>query len=208
MRDWAHQTRDPEDSWFFYSHSYAEDLHERLSQHVDLFVHAPDVPRSCARFCAVGGGTRRSSREVGCLLRLDPHDSLARILRSPTTVAAVSRSRSRSRSRCIFAHRHLVLLVVSTGDPLIRAKRARAYVVAPLVALTLVSLAFASRSLALRSAVFLALGGWNIWHVVKQRYGLFRIYAARAGGGLEFGDGTRRSRAFLGAGTLHGRAWS
>jgi hypothetical protein len=41
------------------------------------------------------------------------------------------------------------------------------------------------------------LGVWNVWHVVQQRYGILRIYAGRAGGGLEAREHARRDMALL-----------
>jgi hypothetical protein len=49
----------------------------------------------------------------------------------------------------------------------------------------------------LKTAVLAVLGVWNVWHVVQQRYGLLRVYAGRARGGLEARESARADRALL-----------
>jgi uncharacterized membrane protein YhaH (DUF805 family) len=48
-----------------------------------------------------------------------------------------------------------------------------------------------------QNVVLAALGLWNVWHVIQQRYGILRIYGARARGGLETPEAANRDRAFL-----------
>lgn len=95
-----------------------------------------------------------------------------------------------------FAHRQLVLILVY-GDRETVAERPRAYVIAPLLALFVVFTAFWFEIRALKTAVLAALGVWNVWHVVQQRYGLMRVYAGRSRGGLESRESARADRALL-----------
>jgi hypothetical protein len=95
-----------------------------------------------------------------------------------------------------FAHRQYVFILVY-GDREAVAERPRAYVIAPLVALVVVCGAFWSGNVALRTGVLGVLGVWNAWHVIQQRYGLMRVYAGRARGGLESREAGRADRALL-----------
>jgi hypothetical protein len=86
-----------------------------------------------------------------------------------------------------FVHRHFVYFLFF-GDEAQRKRHPRALWLAPLVALVVVASARTGKELGARSAwdlVLFALGAWNVWHVLLQRHGLARAYAARAGGGLE-----------------------
>jgi hypothetical protein len=100
-----------------------------------------------------------------------------------------------------FLHRHYVILLVY-GDRDSFDERPRAYVVAPLVALAVVASLVLSGLPAGKEMLFGALGTWNVWHVVQQRYGLLRAYAARARGGLETREAARRDFRLLWAAVL------
>ncbi|HMJ13491.1 MAG TPA: hypothetical protein VK524_18860 [Polyangiaceae bacterium] len=95
-----------------------------------------------------------------------------------------------------FAHRQYVFILVY-GDRETAAERPRGYVIAPLVALFVVCGAFWSENRALQLAVLGVLGIWNAWHVIQQRYGLMRVYAGRARGGLESRAAARADRALV-----------
>jgi hypothetical protein len=95
-----------------------------------------------------------------------------------------------------FVHRQYVLVLVY-GDPESMAERPRAYLLAPLIALVIVGGAVWSEVPSARSAVLAVLGSWNVWHVIQQRYGLMRVYAARARGGLESRDAARADKSLL-----------
>jgi hypothetical protein len=97
-----------------------------------------------------------------------------------------------------FLHRQYVFLLIY-GDRRNFALRPRAFVAVPCFLLVLVGGAVALRStvpLAFQ-AVLVAGGIWNIWHTLMQRYGLLRIYGARAGGGLASGGQARLDLALL-----------
>ena len=93
-----------------------------------------------------------------------------------------------------YVHRHYTFLLVY-GDRETYRQRLRAYTLVP--ALLFVALAVILRvqgdarlelfglSLAPWMLVLVVTGGWNIWHTIMQRHGLTRIYAGKAGGGLE-----------------------
>lgn len=95
-----------------------------------------------------------------------------------------------------FAHRQYVFILVY-GDREARAERPRAYVIAPLVALLVVCSAYWSGNMLLRTIVVGALGVWNAWHVIQQRYGLLRVYAGRARGGLESRESAHADRTLV-----------
>lgn len=101
-----------------------------------------------------------------------------------------------------FVHRHYTFVLVY-GDRRAFAEHGRAYVVAPLVI-------FAALWLARTDATLTEIGGvrigawqlalvtsgtWNVWHTLQQRYGILRVYAGKAGGGLESRAHARRDRA-------------
>jgi hypothetical protein len=95
-----------------------------------------------------------------------------------------------------FVHRQYVLVLVY-GDPESLGERPRTYAIAPVLALLVVGGALWSRVPAAQSAVLAALGIWNVWHVIQQRYGLLRVYSARARGGLESREAARADKSFL-----------
>ena len=45
--------------------------------------------------------------------------------------------------------------------------------------------------------VLVANGAWNVWHTIMQRYGIGRVYAGKAGGGLQSPEHGRRDRRLL-----------
>lgn len=100
-----------------------------------------------------------------------------------------------------YVHRHYTFVLVY-GDPQTFSANARAYLVAPLVLFGALWLARSDVTLVtlgrLRvSAWQIALvtsGTWNVWHTVQQRYGIFRVYAGKAGGGLESRAHARRDQ--------------
>lgn len=104
-----------------------------------------------------------------------------------------------------FVHRHYTFVLVY-GDAPTFGERARAYVLAPLVLFGLLWLAItydptvvqigATRVGAWQLALVTS-GAWNVWHTVQQRYGIFRIYAARAGRGLEARSHAVRDRLLV-----------
>ena len=100
-----------------------------------------------------------------------------------------------------FVHRQYVLVLVY-GDPEALAERPRAYAIAPVVALLLVGGAVLSRRPPAQTAVFILLATWNVWHVIQQRYGLMRVYAGRARGGLESKEAARADKHLLWASVL------
>ena len=100
-----------------------------------------------------------------------------------------------------FLHRHYVLLLVY-GDRAVYNERPRAYVTAPLVAFAAVATLVLSGLPAGKEVLLGALGTWNVWHVIQQRYGLLRAYAARARGGLETREASRRDFRLLWAAVL------
>ena len=80
-----------------------------------------------------------------------------------------------------FLHRHYVFLLVY-GDRASFGERPRAYVAAPVLAFVIVATGVLSGLPKGKEVLLVALGSWNVWHTVQQRYGLLRAYAARAGG--------------------------
>jgi hypothetical protein len=102
-----------------------------------------------------------------------------------------------------FVHRHYTFVLVY-GDPEAYAARARAYLLAPIVAFTVLALAISRWDVPLFDhgpsawEVVLAISGtWNVWHTIQQRYGILRIYAGKAGGGLESRAQARRDQRML-----------
>src|SRR5262249_37337326 len=95
-----------------------------------------------------------------------------------------------------FIHRHYVFLLVY-GDGEAFAARRAAYLLAPPAAGLTVGLVLWSRRTTLIDPLFVGVTAWNIWHVVMQRYGILRIYAKKAGGGLESAAEAKLDRAFL-----------
>jgi hypothetical protein len=95
-----------------------------------------------------------------------------------------------------YVHRHYTFVLVY-GDRDTFRRRARDFVLAPVLVFAVVA---ACRGVygALRGdptwgwlgvgtwqAVLVAVGVWNVWHTLMQRYGILRIYAGKAGRGLQ-----------------------
>ncbi len=105
-----------------------------------------------------------------------------------------------------YVHRHYTFVLVY-GDPRAFSERARAYVVAPVVVLGIVLGArlWGNDPLARAGGVrvsawdllLVTSGVWNVWHTVQQRYGILRIYAGKAGGGLEARTEATRDRVLV-----------
>lgn len=99
-----------------------------------------------------------------------------------------------------YVHRHYTFLLIY-GDRATFQTRARAYVWVPLGVLAVVATArFVDvRVLGVQPwvAVLFVAGVWNVWHTLQQRYGIGRIYAARAGGTLGTPEHGRRDRLLL-----------
>lgn len=93
-----------------------------------------------------------------------------------------------------YVHRHYTFLLVY-GDREIYRQRLRAYTLIP-------AALFVGFALLLRfqgdarfelfgqqmrpwMLVLIVTGTWNVWHTIMQRHGISRIYAGKAGGGLE-----------------------
>jgi hypothetical protein len=93
-----------------------------------------------------------------------------------------------------FVHRQYVFVYVY-GDNETLAQR-RAFVFAPLLVFVplLGAMLYAPEYV---TWIFLGDRVWSIWHSVMQKYGIWRIYAGKAGGGLETREHARRDRAFL-----------
>lgn len=93
-----------------------------------------------------------------------------------------------------YVHRHYTFLLVY-GDAETFRQRARAYTLLPaalFVVLALIlswqgdlSVELAGQRLAPWMGVLLVTGAWNMWHTIMQRHGISRIYAGKAGGGLQ-----------------------
>jgi hypothetical protein len=89
-----------------------------------------------------------------------------------------------------YIHRHYTFILVY-GDRETFQRRARDFLVAPVLTLALVAFVFSLRRVRLGIGVspWLVLltitGLWNVWHTIMQRHGILRAYAGRARGGLE-----------------------
>lgn len=97
-----------------------------------------------------------------------------------------------------FLHRQYVFLLVY-GDRRTFALRPRAFVVVPcvLAAIGLMVLVGRARWPFLLPILLASVGAWNVWHTLMQRYGLLRVYAARAGGKATSPARARLDRAVL-----------
>lgn len=105
-----------------------------------------------------------------------------------------------------YVHRHYTFLLVY-GDGEAFARRPRGYVLAPLLTFGVVGGLRALHGATASSypdpwiLVVATVGAWNVWHTLMQRYGILRVYAGRAGGGLESAAQGRRDLALLWAST-------
>ncbi len=105
-----------------------------------------------------------------------------------------------------YVHRHYTFLLVY-GDKKAFGERARSYVLAPVFIVACVALARSADGVVLLKAgptsvtpwilLMLTSGLWNVWHTVQQRYGICRVYAAKAKGGLELRAHANRDRMLL-----------
>ena len=105
-----------------------------------------------------------------------------------------------------YVHRHYTFLLIYGDAPTFR-QRVRAYTLTP--ALLFVGLALVVRlqgelrvelfglRLSPWMLILITTGTWNIWHTIMQRHGIARIYAAKAGAGLETRAHARRDRNLL-----------
>lgn len=95
-----------------------------------------------------------------------------------------------------YVHRHYTFLLVYGDGPTYRS-RELAFSLAPALVFVLLAVAIrASASVRIPwpgseegvapwMLVLLVTGLWNVWHTVMQRHGITRIYAGKAGGGLQ-----------------------
>jgi hypothetical protein len=94
-----------------------------------------------------------------------------------------------------YVHRHYTFLLVY-GDRETFAARARSYLVLPALAFVVLALIVrvpdavrvevpGAGSVSPWLVVGTLAGMWNVWHTVMQRHGIARIYAGKAGGGLQ-----------------------
>lgn len=100
-----------------------------------------------------------------------------------------------------YVHRHYTFILVY-GDRETFERRRKAYLWAP--AILFVGLALILRGQGEASAeiagvtfspwlvVLTITGVWNVWHTIMQRHGIFRIYAGKAGKGLQAREHGRR----------------
>lgn len=105
-----------------------------------------------------------------------------------------------------YVHRHYTFILVY-GDRETFDRRARAFIVAPIAVIALVSLGRALDGTPLGRigptpidtwlAILTVTGLWNVWHTIQQRYGILRVYAGRAGAGLQRPEHARRDRGLL-----------
>lgn len=106
-----------------------------------------------------------------------------------------------------YVHRHYTFVLVY-GDRDTFRLRTRDFVLAPLLVFAIVGacrgLYGASRGdswawfgTAAWWTVLITVGVWNVWHTLMQRYGILRIYAGKAGHGLQARDHGRRDLAVL-----------
>ncbi len=98
----------------------------------------------------------------------------------------------------IFAHRHYVFLMVF-GDARAFSARPRAFVGSAVAIVGATALAWAARDAAPSVWTGVVVLGvvWNIWHSIMQRYGIARIYAGKAGAGLEAGAHAAREKRLV-----------
>lgn len=105
-----------------------------------------------------------------------------------------------------YIHRHYTFLLVY-GDGQTFRERVRAFTLVPaalFIALALIlrlqgELRWELFGLKVRPwmLVLFVTGAWNMWHTLMQRYGITRIYAGKAGGGLQTRAHARRDRRLM-----------
>lgn len=107
-----------------------------------------------------------------------------------------------------YVHRHYTFVLVY-GDRDTFRLRARDFVLAPLLVFAVIAVCRGLHG-ALRGdpewswlgsgswqALMITVGVWNVWHTLMQRYGILRIYAGKAGHGLQERAHGRRDLAVL-----------
>ena len=94
-----------------------------------------------------------------------------------------------------YVHRHYTFFLVY-GDRDTFRRRARDFVAAPLLVFMIVGACRGVGGDAWK-LVLVAVGVWNVWHTLMQRYGILRIYAAKSGRGLQDRSHGRRDLALL-----------
>ncbi len=94
-----------------------------------------------------------------------------------------------------YVHRHYTFLLVY-GDGETFRRRARDFVLAPALVFVGVGLCRGTGGMAWK-LLLVAVGAWNVWHTLMQRFGILRIYAGKAGGGLQEPAHGRRDLALL-----------
>ncbi len=94
-----------------------------------------------------------------------------------------------------YVHRHYTFLLVY-GDREAFRQRARDFVLAPLLVVAAVGLCRGAGGMTWK-VLLVVVGLWNVWHTVMQRFGILRIYAGKAGHGLEERVHGRRDLALL-----------
>jgi hypothetical protein len=105
-----------------------------------------------------------------------------------------------------YVHRHYTFLLVY-GDRETFRQRLRAYTLLPaalFIGLALVlrlqgglQIELFGQTLRPWMLVLIVTGTWNMWHTIMQRHGITRIYAGKAGGGLESRAHGRRDLQLL-----------
>jgi hypothetical protein len=100
-----------------------------------------------------------------------------------------------------FVHRHVVYFLFF-GDEAQRRRHPTALWLAPVIAVVGVGAAKLSGSADAWGVVVAVTAAWNIWHVLMQRHGVARAYAAKAGGGVDERAHGRRDLLLLWALTL------
>ncbi|MBK7824708.1 hypothetical protein [Nannocystis sp.] len=94
-----------------------------------------------------------------------------------------------------YVHRHYTFLLVY-GDGETFRRRAREFVLAPLLVFAVVGLCRGTGGMVWK-LLLVAVGAWNVWHTLMQRFGILRIYAGKAGCGLQEPAHGRRDLALL-----------
>jgi hypothetical protein len=94
-----------------------------------------------------------------------------------------------------YVHRHYTFLLVY-GDRDTFRRRARDFILAPLLVFAAVGVCRGFGGMTWK-VLLVAVGVWNVWHTLMQRHGILRIYAGKAGRGLQERAHGRRDLALL-----------
>jgi hypothetical protein len=94
-----------------------------------------------------------------------------------------------------YVHRHYTFLLVY-GDREAFRRRARDFVLAPLLVFAAVGVCRGTGGMTWK-VLLVTVGVWNVWHTLMQRFGILRIYAGKAGHGLQERSHGRRDLALL-----------